>query len=173
MTVQIGDATALARAIHIPVMHDFRAADVAAGGQGAPFVPVYHRALAQSLEREGPLVGVNIGGVSNITYIDGADTLIAGTGLATLIGGTGNDTFVINNASDVITEAEGRWTVTAAPPSGERAMVTRPPGCWTSWCTMGRPRPEPPALVEKKGSKILGRLAAEIPAPRSITLNSA
>src|ERR1700755_1580430 len=77
MTVQIGDATALARAIHIPVMHDFRAADVAAGGQGAPFVPVYHRALALSLEREGPLVVVNIGGVSNITYIDGADTLIA------------------------------------------------------------------------------------------------
>jgi anhydro-N-acetylmuramic acid kinase len=77
LTVQIGDAAALAKAIHIPVMHDFRAADVAAGGQGAPFVPVYHRALAQSLEREGPIVVVNIGGVSNITYIDGTDTLIA------------------------------------------------------------------------------------------------
>ena len=77
MTVQIGDATALARAIHIPVMHDFRAADVDAGGQGAPLVPVYHRALAQSLEREGPIVVVNIGGVSNITYIDGTDVLIA------------------------------------------------------------------------------------------------
>ena len=77
MTVQIGDAAALARSIHIPVMHDFRAADVAAGGQGAPFVPVYHRALAQSLDREGPIVVVNIGGISNITYIDGPDTLIA------------------------------------------------------------------------------------------------
>src|SRR4051812_38105211 len=77
MTVQIGDAAALAKAIHIPVMHDFRAADVAAGGQGAPFVPVYHRALAQSLDREGPIAVVNIGGVSNITYIDGTDTLIA------------------------------------------------------------------------------------------------
>ena len=77
LTVQIGDAAALAKAIHIPVMHDFRAADVAAGGQGAPFVPVYHRALAQSLEREGPIAVVNIGGVSNITYIDGSDTLIA------------------------------------------------------------------------------------------------
>ena len=76
LTVQIGDALALAKAIHIPVMYDFRAADVDAGGQGAPFVPVYHRALAQSLEREGPIVVVNIGGVSNITYIDG-DTLIA------------------------------------------------------------------------------------------------
>jgi anhydro-N-acetylmuramic acid kinase len=77
LTVQIGDALALARAIHIPVMHDFRAADVAAGGQGAPFVPVYHRALAQALGRDGPIAVVNIGGVSNITYIDGADGLIA------------------------------------------------------------------------------------------------
>jgi anhydro-N-acetylmuramic acid kinase len=77
LTVQIGDALALARAIHIPVMHDFRAADVAAGGQGAPFVPVYHRALAQALDRDGPIAVVNIGGVSNITYIDGADGLIA------------------------------------------------------------------------------------------------
>jgi anhydro-N-acetylmuramic acid kinase len=76
MTVQIGNAAALAKAIHIPVMHDFRAADVAAGGQGAPLVPVYHRALAQSLGREGPIVVLNIGGVSNITYIDG-DVLIA------------------------------------------------------------------------------------------------
>ena len=76
LTVQIGDAKALAKAIHVPVMHDFRAADVAAGGQGAPFVPVYHRALAQSLGREGPICVVNIGGVSNITYIDG-DALIA------------------------------------------------------------------------------------------------
>src|SRR5437762_7237919 len=77
LTVQIGDGPALAKAIHIPVMHDFRAADVEAGGQGAPFVPVYHRALAQSLEREGPIAVLNIGGVSNITYIDGTDTLIA------------------------------------------------------------------------------------------------
>jgi anhydro-N-acetylmuramic acid kinase len=76
LTVQIGDGASLARAIHIPVMYDFRAADVDAGGQGAPFVPVYHRALAQSLDWEGPTVVVNIGGVSNITYIDG-DTLIA------------------------------------------------------------------------------------------------
>ncbi len=77
LTVQIGDAQALAKAIHIPVMHDFRAADVEAGGQGAPFVPVYHRALAQSLNRDGPIVVVNIGGVSNITYVDGSDMLIA------------------------------------------------------------------------------------------------
>lgn len=77
LTVQIGDAAALAEAIQIPVAYDFRAADVASGGQGAPFVPVYHRALTRSIERTGPTVVVNIGGVSNITYIDGPDVLVA------------------------------------------------------------------------------------------------
>uniref|UniRef100_Q07MC6 Anhydro-N-acetylmuramic acid kinase n=1 Tax=Rhodopseudomonas palustris (strain BisA53) TaxID=316055 RepID=Q07MC6_RHOP5 len=77
LTVQIGDAATLAKAIRVPVVHDFRAADVAAGGQGAPFVPVYHRALAQSLQRQGPIAVVNIGGVSNISFVDGDDSLIA------------------------------------------------------------------------------------------------
>lgn len=77
LTVQIGDAAALAKAVHMPVMHDFRAADVDFGGQGAPLVPVYHRALTQSLSRDGPIAVVNIGGVANITYIDGEDVLIA------------------------------------------------------------------------------------------------
>jgi len=76
LTVQIGDGMALARAIHLPVVYDFRAADVAAGGQGAPLVPVYHRALTAGLDREGPVAVINIGGVANVTYIDG-DTLIA------------------------------------------------------------------------------------------------
>jgi anhydro-N-acetylmuramic acid kinase len=118
MTVQIGDAAALARAIHIPVMHDFRAADVAAGGQGAPFVPVYHRALAQSLQREGPLAVVNIGGVSNITYIDGADTLIAcdtGPGNALL------DDFVFRVTGQRF-DGEGRM---AAQGMADQAWVAR------------------------------------------------
>src|SRR3981189_270231 len=118
MTVQIGDAAALARSIHIPVMHDFRAADVAAGGQGAPFVPVYHRALAQSLEREGPMVVVNIGGVSNITYIDGADTLIAcdtGPGNALL------DDYMFRTMSQPF-DCEGR---TAAQGAADEAWVAR------------------------------------------------
>ena len=118
MTVQIGDAAALAKAIHIPVMHDFRAADVAAGGQGAPFVPVYHRALAQSLDREGPMVVVNIGGVSNITYIDGADTLIAcdtGPGNALL------DDYMIRTMGQPF-DCEGR---TAAQGAVDVAWVVR------------------------------------------------
>ncbi|MBN9055840.1 MAG: anhydro-N-acetylmuramic acid kinase, partial [Rhizobiales bacterium] len=46
LTVQIGDGSALAAATGIDVMHDLRAADCAAGGQGAPLAPVYHRAMA-------------------------------------------------------------------------------------------------------------------------------
>lgn len=76
LTVQIGDGEALARMLRLPVAFDFRAADVAQGGQGAPLVPVYHRALVAALNRDGPVVVVNIGGVANITYIDG-ETLIA------------------------------------------------------------------------------------------------
>lgn len=76
LTVQLGDGAALARSLGRPVVFDFRAADVAAGGQGAPFVPVYHRALTRSRALAEPLVVVNIGGVANVTYIEG-ETLIA------------------------------------------------------------------------------------------------
>jgi anhydro-N-acetylmuramic acid kinase len=74
-TWQIGDGAALARATGIAVVNDFRSADVAAGGQGAPFVPLYHRVLARTRER--PLVVVNIGGVANVTYVGADDSVIA------------------------------------------------------------------------------------------------
>jgi len=48
--------------------------------QGAPLVPVYHRALAQTLHRDGPIAVVNIGGVSNITYIEGDGLIACDTG---------------------------------------------------------------------------------------------
>jgi len=69
-TWQIGDGALLARSTGIDVVNDFRSADVAAGGQGAPLMPLYHAALARK-ELRGPLVVVNIGGVGNVTYIDG------------------------------------------------------------------------------------------------------
>jgi anhydro-N-acetylmuramic acid kinase len=65
LTVQLGDGAALAKATGIPVVHDMRAADVAAGGQGAPLVPIYHAALAPV----HPCAFVNIGGVGNVTFI--------------------------------------------------------------------------------------------------------
>jgi anhydro-N-acetylmuramic acid kinase len=77
LTVQIGDGAALANAAKIPVVYDLRAADVAAGGQGAPLVPVFHRALARTLDGDRPTCFVNIGGVSNITYMEADKPLIA------------------------------------------------------------------------------------------------
>lgn len=76
LTVQLGDGAALARRVGIPVAHDLRAADVAAGGQGAPLVPIYHRALAAMLG-ELPIAFVNIGGVANVTYVGRNGELIA------------------------------------------------------------------------------------------------
>ncbi len=72
LTVQIGDGPMLARELGVPVVYDFRAADVAAGGQGAPLVPVYHRALAQMIERPRPVAVLNVGGVANVTFVDGS-----------------------------------------------------------------------------------------------------
>ncbi|QMW21695.1 anhydro-N-acetylmuramic acid kinase [Sandaracinobacteroides saxicola] len=64
-TWQVGDATLLAQLCGRPVVHDFRSADVAAGGQGAPLTPGYHRARLQG----GPATGVlNLGGVGNLTW---------------------------------------------------------------------------------------------------------
>jgi anhydro-N-acetylmuramic acid kinase len=74
-TWQIGDAVRLARRLGVPVAHDFRSADVAAGGQGAPFAPVYHGALAADLPK--PLAVLNIGGVANVTWIGTDGTLVA------------------------------------------------------------------------------------------------
>ncbi len=78
LTVQIGDGAGLAKRLGLPVVFDLRAADVAAGGEGAPLVPVYHRALAERSGLPGTVVVVNIGGVANLTRIAADGTLIAG-----------------------------------------------------------------------------------------------
>lgn len=156
LTVQIGDATALARAIRIAVVHDFRAADVAAGGQGAPFVPVYHRALARALDREGPIVVVNIGGVSNITYVDG-DTLIAcdtGPGNALL------DDFV------------SRVTEQAFDDSGNLAVQGTPDAAWLA-SALAHPffRAHPPKSLDRNEFNSL-RLPEITPADGAATLTA-
>jgi anhydro-N-acetylmuramic acid kinase len=82
LAVQIGDGHELARRIGIPVAFDFRGPDVAAGGHGAPLVPVFHRALAEAAGIELPAVVLNLGGVANLTYLAerGADPLAWDTG---------------------------------------------------------------------------------------------
>jgi anhydro-N-acetylmuramic acid kinase len=74
-TWQIGDGAVLASATGITTVSDFRSADVAAGGQGAPLLPVYHAALTAAIER--PLAVLNLGGVGNITFVGAAGEVIA------------------------------------------------------------------------------------------------
>ena len=71
ITRQIGNAQWLANTLGIPTVADFRIADVRAGGQGAPLVPLYHAALAATLPK--PLTVVNIGGVANLTHLQGEE----------------------------------------------------------------------------------------------------
>lgn len=71
VTRQLGDGGLLARRLAIDVVNDFRTADVSAGGQGAPLVPLYHRALARTAKTALalPVAVLNLGGVANITWI--------------------------------------------------------------------------------------------------------
>lgn len=78
ITRQIGDGGLLAKLTGVPVVNDFRTADVAAGGQGAPLVPLFHRALARDLAL--PVAVLNLGGVGNVTWIGqggGDDQILA------------------------------------------------------------------------------------------------
>lgn len=81
LTLQIGDGELLARETLIDVVYDMRANDMVHGGQGAPLIPAYHAALAcglsESSEIEAPVAFVNIGGISNLTYIGPGETVIA------------------------------------------------------------------------------------------------
>ena len=74
-TWQIGDGALLARRLGIDVVADFRSADVAAGGEGAPLAPLFHAALAAPLPK--PLAVLNIGGVANVTWIGEGETILA------------------------------------------------------------------------------------------------
>jgi anhydro-N-acetylmuramic acid kinase len=75
-TWQIGDGALLAASLGIDVVADFRSADVAAGGEGAPLAPAFHAGLAAGLER--PLAVLNVGGVANVTWLGaGHDEILA------------------------------------------------------------------------------------------------
>ncbi|MCB1537383.1 MAG: anhydro-N-acetylmuramic acid kinase [Rhodospirillales bacterium] len=84
-TWQIGDGPRLAAATGLPVMYDFRSNDMRHGGQGAPLLPLYHRALVRKAELEEPAAVLNLGGVANITWIDGEAIYACDTGPASAL----------------------------------------------------------------------------------------
>ena len=66
-TLQLGTGQVLADRFGLPVVWDFRSADMAAGGQGAPLAPAYHRALVEAAGLQEDVAVLNLGGVGNIT----------------------------------------------------------------------------------------------------------
>ncbi|MEZ5918632.1 MAG: anhydro-N-acetylmuramic acid kinase [Alphaproteobacteria bacterium] len=75
LTWQLGDGAALARASGMDVICDFRQADIRAGGQGAPLIPLYHAALL--IEHDKPAAILNLGGVANVTYVTANGDILA------------------------------------------------------------------------------------------------
>lgn len=69
-THQLGDGGALAAALGLPVVWDFRSADIRFGGEGAPLAPFYHFACAKWIGADEPLAFLNLGGVGNLTWVD-------------------------------------------------------------------------------------------------------
>ncbi|GAA6207630.1 anhydro-N-acetylmuramic acid kinase [Cognatishimia sp. WU-CL00825] len=69
-TLQVGDGAALAETLGVPVVWDFRSADVQLGGEGAPLAPFYHFACAKWIGATAPVVFLNLGGVGNLTWVD-------------------------------------------------------------------------------------------------------
>lgn len=76
LTLQIGNPWQLAKEFNLPVVSDFRRCDMSAGGQGAPLVAMFHRALFADEPR--PTVVLNLGGVANVTWLGENDEIIAG-----------------------------------------------------------------------------------------------
>jgi anhydro-N-acetylmuramic acid kinase len=76
-TRQLGDGVLMHKLLGTRVVYDFRSADVRAGGQGAPLAAIYHQALLQRLGAHGDVAVLNLGGVANVTWWDGADRLVA------------------------------------------------------------------------------------------------
>jgi anhydro-N-acetylmuramic acid kinase len=149
LTVQLGDGAALSSALGIPVVYDFRAADIAAGGQGAPLVPVFHRALAEACGFPGPIGILNVGGVANVTLIGRDGELLAFD--------TGPGNALID---DWMRERTGR----ALDDGGRTAARGRPDGALLAWLLM---HPffvrRPPKSLDRNwfSHKLAGQLTTE------------
>lgn len=116
VTVQIGDGKLLAKLTGINVINDLRSNDVKNGGQGAPLVPMYHQALVRKAGITTPVAIVNIGGVSNVTYIDNENIIAFDTGPGNAL----IDDWVLKNGAGAY-DANGEYA--AQGEIDERALV--------------------------------------------------
>ncbi len=121
VTRQLCDGRRAAAALKIDVVCDFRAADVAAGGEGAPFAPIYHAAMTARLER--PLMVLNWGGVGNVTWLGPDGEIVAfDTGPANAL----IDDFVLRRRG-VGFDADGRLAASGSVDAAALEVMMRDP----------------------------------------------
>lgn len=108
-TLQLGRGQSLADFYGCPCVFDFRSADVQAGGQGAPLAPIYHKALVDQSALPGVTAVLNLGGVGNVTLVDGQEVLATDTGPAN----GPLDSFLTGHGIDF--DANGQWSKSGEP----------------------------------------------------------
>lgn len=113
-SVQIGDPNIVAARTGLTTVADFRRADIALGGQGAPLTPAFHRELFGHLERAAI---VNIGGIANLTVLDGGEVAGFDTGPGNCL----MDAWTMRHQQQPFDD-EGRWAASAAP---DRELLAR------------------------------------------------
>jgi anhydro-N-acetylmuramic acid kinase len=74
-TLQLGNSSAIAELLGVPVISDLRSRDVAAGGQGAPLVSMFDALLLAG--RAGRGAAVNLGGIANLTVVEDGEVVTA------------------------------------------------------------------------------------------------
>ena len=75
-SIQIGDSQLLSKITNTTVISNFRENDILNGGQGAPLTPIYHQLILKKVRSRLPSVVINIGGITNITYMERSDKII-------------------------------------------------------------------------------------------------
>jgi anhydro-N-acetylmuramic acid kinase len=157
-TLQIGDGGRLAEAIGIAVVDGFRTADVTAGGEGAPLVPIYHAALASALEK--PIAVLNIGGVANLTWIGEAQAELSVLAFDTGPGNALLDDWILARTGRACDE-DGRLAATGQVDTG-RVM---------GWLSHDFFRRMPPKSLDRDAFRFaLDAVAALSPADGAATL---
>ena len=172
----MGDAAAAGATDRDPVAYDFRSADVAAGGQGAPLAPLYHAALAVELEK--PLAVLNIGGVAQ-RHLDRRRTaalLAFDTGPATARSTIGCAAYRRGHDCDGALAAAGRVGCRDVARLLAASRISRVPrrNRWTGWISPPRwpPADRPVARRRRRHPGRLhgrgGRRAPTFPAPPAL-----
>ncbi len=108
-SMQIGNPSVIAEITGITTVADFRARDMAAGGQGAPLVPAFHAAHFRAPKEDRVIL--NIGGIANITHLP-ADTMQPVQGFDTGPGNTLLDQWIMRHKGERM-DRDGRWASTA------------------------------------------------------------